>query len=221
MSLFSKDESAVIQGIIEVCRSLHQRNLLAAADGNVSYRISDERILITPSGRNKAFLTERDMAIITLDDRVIEGQPSSERLMHLAVYERCPKARAVVHAHPPTAIAWSIASPEMTELPAQALPEVILAAGRIPIVPYARPSTRAMGTNLYPFLPEHRLFVLARHGGLCWGESLMEAYNGMERLEHAALILKLAKELGGLHPLAPEELQALRELRAKNGEKIL
>jgi len=49
----------------------------------------------------------------------------------------------------------------------------------------------------------------------------MEAYNGMERLEHAALILKLAKELGGLHPLAPEELQALRELRAKSGEKIL
>lgn len=221
MSLFSKDESAVIRGIIEVCRSLHQRNLLAAADGNVSYRISDERILITPSGRNKAFLTERDMAVITLDDRVIEGQPSSERLMHLAVYERCPKARAVVHAHPPTAIAWSIASPEMTELPAQALPEVILAAGRIPIVPYARPSTRDMGTNLYPFLPEHRLFILARHGGLCWGESLMEAYNGMERLEHAALILKLAKELGGLHPLAPEELQALRELRAKSGEKIL
>lgn len=218
---FSSEESAVIEAIIELCRSLHRRNLLAAGDGNISYRLADDRILFTPSGRNKAFVSADDMAVVTLDNRVLIGTPSSERLMHLAVYDRCPKARAVVHAHPPTAIAWSLAHPEMTELPSHALPEVILTAGRIPIVPYARPSTREMGTNLHPFLPANRLFILSRHGGLCWGESLMEAYNGIERLEHASTILKLAKELGGAPPMPEAELSALRELRAKLGEKIL
>lgn len=221
MIQLSNEERAVVDQIIELCRNLHRRNLLAAGDGNISYRVSDDRILFTPSGYNKAFINADDMALVTLDNRVLAGNPSSERLMHLAVYERCPQARAVVHAHPPTAIAWSLANPDMTELPADTLPEVILAAGRIPIVPYARPGTREMGTNLFPFLPERRLFILSRHGGLCWGESLMEAYNGIERLEHSSTILKLAKELGGLPPIPADELQALRELRAKLGEKIL
>ena len=117
--------------------------------------------------------------------------------MHLAVYRSCPEARAVVHAHPPTAIAWSLARPGLDFLPSDALPEVILAAGSIPFVPYARPGTAAMGEVLAPFLPENRLMVLARHGALAWGGTLEEAHNGMERLEHACQILKAAGELGG------------------------
>ena len=141
--------------------------------------------------------------------------------MHLAVYKACPEARAVVHAHPPTAIAWSLAHPELTCLPCDALPEVILAAGAIPFVPYARPGTAAMGEQLVPFLPEHRLLILARHGALAWGETLEEAYNGLERLEHACQILKSAHELGGARPLPAPELKALRAARARGGRRLL
>ena len=146
----------------------------------------------------------------------MSGNPSGERLMHLEIYRRCPEARCVVHAHPPTAVAWSLARPEWTVLPADALPEVILAAGRIPIAPYARPGTLAMGEVLAPLLPEHRLMILARHGALCWGESLEEAVGGIERLEHVCTMLKLAHDLGGARPLPTDEIEALRRMRTGN-----
>lgn len=211
----------VSSGIVETCRRLHARNMLAAADGNVSFRVHDDEIWITPTGLNKGFIEVKDLAVITLDNRVLRGNPSGERLMHLEVYRRCPQARAVVHAHPPTAIAWSVARPELTELPANSLSEVILAVGRVPIAPYARPGTARMGEVLAPFLPESRVMILARHGALSWGESLDEAYNGMERLEHVSQILKNASDLGGLSDLPPGELEYLRELRKKLGPKTL
>jgi L-fuculose-phosphate aldolase len=207
--------------IAAVCKRLNQKNYLASADGNVSFRISDREILITPSGVNKADLDPSQMARITIEDEILSGIPSSERKMHLEVYRRCPKAKAVVHAHPPTAIAWSIARPDLRELPADCMSEVILAVGRIPIVPYARPGTSQMGEVLAPYLPASRVMILARHGAISWGEDLDEAYNGMERLEHSALILKTAHDLGGLTSLAPEEISVLREMRKKLGERTL
>ncbi len=215
------DETSELQRVCDACRRLHQRNLLAAADGNISLRLSEGRLAMTPSGVNKSTLRPEDMAFLSLDGTIHSGTPSSERAMHLAVYRRCPQARVVVHAHPPTAIAWTLARPDLAELPSDALPEVILAAGRIPIVPYARPGTEAMGSALEPFLPGHRLLLLARHGALAWGESLEEAVNGIERVEHSALILKTALELGGAKPLPEDELRALHALRSKSGPRLL
>jgi L-fuculose-phosphate aldolase len=215
------DLRAVGAEVCEVCRWLHARNLLAAADGNLSVRLADGRIAITPAGVSKARLLPDQMAILTLDGAVLVGQPSSERLMHLAVYSACPDARAVVHAHPPTAIAWTIAQPDRAELPGDVLPEVMLGVGAIPIVPYARPGTAAVGTALTPYLPHHRALILARHGVVCWGESLVEAYNGVERIEHAAQILKSAHELGALTALPAAEVAALGRVRAAIGPRIL
>jgi L-fuculose-phosphate aldolase len=169
----------------------------------------------------KAKVRLEDLAHLTLEGEILSGRPSSERAMHLAIYRAVPEAKAVVHAHPPTAIAWSLARPELKELPADGLPEVILAAGRIPIVPMAIPGTEAMGTNLLPFLPAHRLLILARHGGLCWGEHLDEAVGGLERLEQVADILWKAETLGGAKPLSASNLADLRALRGRIGPKIL
>lgn len=222
--------SSIETKILEICKALHQRNLLAAADGNISYRLSDQEILITPTGQTKAFMDQKEVAVITLDNKIIRGNPSSERLMHLEIYKKCPEAKAVVHAHPPTAIAWSIAFSGLQEIPYSELPEAILAAGKIPIVPYARPGTEDMGKNLLPFLPESRLMILARHGAVCWGQDLDEAYRGLERVEHICQILKSAMELkksaspelGNLNQILPDsEIQALFELRKKIGPKIL
>jgi L-fuculose-phosphate aldolase len=215
------DRLKIANEIVEVCRALNARNFLAAADGNVSVRLSETEIMITPAGQNKSRTSPNDMAIITLAGEVISGNPSSEKLMHLEIFRQCTKARAVVHAHPPTAIAWTIARPDLKELPAECMSELILALGRIPVVPYARPGTKEMGTNLHPFLPSCRALILARHGALSWGEDLQEAYNGMERIEHSALILKTAHDLGGLTTLPEQEVLALRELRKSLGERTL
>lgn len=211
----------VAEQIVKVCIRLHQRNMLAAADGNISYKISDNEILITPSGIAKAFMDVSEMAVINLKGEVLKGNPSSERLMHLEVFRTCAKAKAIVHAHPPTTIAWSIAQPELKKLPSDCLSEVILATGDIPFVPYARPGTEQMGLVLKPYLPQHRALILRSHGALAWGESLDEAYRGMERIEHSAQILQTAKQLGGLHSLPQEEIEYLYELRKKIGEVLL
>jgi L-fuculose-phosphate aldolase len=214
-------EAAARSQIVDVCRRLYARNLLAASDGNVSIRLDDGQILITPSGRQKGFITPEEVAITDLEGKAIAGKPSGEQAMHLHIYRTCPQARAVVHAHPPHAIAWSLARPELRELPAEAFSEVILGCGRIPIVPYARPTTDAMGTELNPFLKVARAMILARHGAVCWGESAEEALNGMERLEHAAYILWIAESLGGAKPLPSSEIEVLRGMRAKMGDRLL
>ena len=213
--------SNVKNEILEICRKLNAKNMLASADGNVSFRISNQEIIITPTGKNKASIQAEDLAVINLDNQILGGKPSGERLMHLEVYRRCPLAKAVVHAHPPIATAWSIAFPKHKELPAECISELILAVGSIPIVPYVRPGTAAMGEALRPFLPKSRVMILGRHGALSWGEDLSEAYNGMERLEHSALVLKAAIELNGLSYLAKKEVKALRELRKSLGDRTL
>lgn len=207
--------------MIRYCQALHAKNMLAAGDGNVSVRIDAETILITPTGVPKAFIEVEDIAVVTLDNKILAGNPSSERLMHLEVYKKCEQARAVVHAHPPTAVAWTVACPELSELPSECLSEVILATGAIPFVPYARPGTLDMGTVLHDYLPQHRAMILRRHGALTWGESLRESYMGMERIEHSAEILWRAKSLGGLSSLPEAEVAYLRDLRKKIGDKLL
>lgn len=213
--------TAPLQALLDAARALHARGLLAAGDGNLSVRMDDGRIAMTSRGVPKAQVRLEDLAFLALDGSVLSGNPSSERAMHLAVYRAVPEARAVVHAHPPTAIAWSLARPDLGELPSDSLPEVILAAGRIPIVPMAIPGTEAMGAALLPFLPAHRLLVLARHGGLAWGESMQEAAGGMERLEQVAEILWKAEALGGAKPLAESDLAELRALRETLGPRLI
>jgi L-fuculose-phosphate aldolase len=207
--------------IVVVCQRLYEKDLLAGADGNVSVRVDDNLILITPTGVHKAFMQPQDLCLVTLDNQILHGKPSSERLMHLAVYRKEPGAKAIVHAHPPTAIAWSIARPELKALPEDCMSEVILAMGTVPVVPYARPGTLEMGTVLESYVTHHRVMVLSRHGGLSWGETLAEAHRGMERLEHVAKILKSSHELGGLTSLHPMEVAALMQIRLGQGPTTL
>jgi L-fuculose-phosphate aldolase len=207
--------------ILEVCQRLHRRNMLAAADGNISVRLSDDLIMITPSGISKAFMKAEDMVLMNLRGDPLQGVPSSEKLMHLTVFLKCPQAKCVIHAHPVTATAWSIAQPHLDKLPSEALSEVILATGGIPFVPYARPGTQDMGDVLKTFLPQHRALILRRHGALAWGESIEEAYRGMERIEHSAQVLMAAHQLGGITSLPDSEIQYLFEMRKKIGETLL
>ncbi|SER06445.1 L-fuculose-phosphate aldolase [Nitrosomonas sp. Nm51] len=211
----------ICEEIITAARRLHQKNMLAAADGNISCRVTGNKVLITPSGVSKAFMTPEEMALVSLDNKTLQGKPSSEKIMHLEVYRLCPEAKAVVHAHPPTAIAWTVARPELAFLPSHAVSEVILACGDIPFVPYARPGTQAMGDNLKQFLPQHRALILSRHGALTWGESLDEAWMGMERIEHSSEILWKAHVLGGLTFLPDEEVLALKAIRQRIGDRLL
>lgn len=207
--------------IVEISQRLHKMDCLAACDGNISVRVAEDKILITPSTRPKAFITEKEIVQMDLKGYSQNGIPSSEKQMHLSVYHTAPQAKAVIHAHPPAAIAWSIAHPDLKELPCDSCSELILALGKVPIVPYARPGTAEMGTNLKKYLPETKVMILSRHGSLTWGENIEEAYFGQERLEHSAKLLMYASYINKLHPLPEEEVKVLQQMRKKIGNKIL
>ena len=195
--------------------------MLAACDGNISYRCDDGSILITPSGKPKFLLSEDDIAVVDIDGSVLCGKPSSEMLMHLEVYKMREDTRAVIHAHPPTAVAYSIAHPDAQEIPGKSFSELILAVGKLPIVPFQMPGSLEMGTALHPFIESHKVLVLARHGALSFGEDLIEAYNGMERLEHSCEILLKAESFGAVTELDEQTINKLHVIREKIGNKTL
>ena len=216
-----RSEQQIREDIIKTAVMLHQKNMLAACDGNISYRCDDNTILITPSGKPKFLLDSDDFAIVDMGGGVIAGQPSSEMLMHLEVYRQRPDARAVIHAHPPTAIAYSIAHPDAKEIPGKSFSELILAVGKLPVVPFQMPGSPAMGTALRPFIRGHKVMVLARHGAISFGDDLIEAYNGMERLEHSCEILLRAAGFGAVTELDEDTIDKLHAMRKQIGDKTL
>lgn len=198
--------------IVLVCRRLHDRGLIAGPDGNVSVRLTPDRIVVTPSGLSKIDVEEHDLVELSLDGTTVSGEraPSSEVAMHLAAYRARPDVHAVVHAHPPVATGFSVAGESITD---GVLPEVILQVGSVPLVPYATPGTDAVPDAMAPFLPDHDAFLLANHGATTLGRTLGEAHQRMESLEHAASILLTARHLGRVNALDASAVAALERGR--------
>jgi len=195
--------------MVAVCRRLQQLGLVTATDGNVSCRAGDA-LLVTPSGSVKGALRPKDLLLVDLEGRLLEGhgRPSSELKMHLLVYRRRPDVNAVVHAHPPVATALTLAGLAFT---AEALPEVWLTLGPVPTAPYATPSTKEVPAAIEALVADHQALLLERHGSLCFGRDLAQAYMRTEKLEQAARVLFIAHELRGVPAsvLGAEALAAL------------
>jgi L-fuculose-phosphate aldolase len=206
------DRASAATAIARVCRRLYERGLVAGPDGNVSVRLGDDTILVTPSGLSKVDVIPDDLMIVSLEGRVLAGtrRPSSELRMHLRIYARRPDVRAVVHAHPPTATGFAVAGEGFV---APVLPEVILQMGAIPLVPYVTPGTDALADSFEPLLDHHDAFLMANHGATTVGPTLEVAHQRMESLEHAAKILLTARLLGRVNELSAADVTALRSSR--------
>lgn len=205
--------------LLASCKRLHASGMITAADGSISYRFSNSSIVITPSDNPKHELGVRDLARIDSENTIISGDPSLDRELHLAIYKSCRRAMAVIHAHPATAIAYTIANPEQRFLSMESTAEGIFALGAVPIVPYALPTSESAAQLLREFLPKHRVLILARQGVIAWGEDLQEAEQGIERVEHIAKVLLAAKQFGGITNLPASELDELRALRKELGDR--
>src|SRR3989337_1743766 len=106
-----QSEEKLRADIVEVGRRMYARGYTASNDGNISARLDDRRLLMTPKSVCKGFMTPEMLCITDLDGRKLVGErdPSSEMQMHLEVYRQRPDVRAVVHAHPPTATGFAVA----------------------------------------------------------------------------------------------------------------
>ena len=200
-------ESALREDIVRFCRLLHQRGYLAANDGNVSARLDGQRLLVTPSGVHKGFLEPADLVVVDLEGRQLSGTaaPTGELSLHLRALAARPDAQAVVHAHPPLAIALSLTKRRLDGV----LPEVTLSLGRLQVVPYARPLSDQLARAVATALDASDAVILERHGTVAVGRTVAEAYGLTERLEHAAQVLSSAYLLGSPRPVPEGEQRAL------------
>ena len=202
--------------IVECGRILYERGLTTANDGNISIRLDERRVLLTPSGLCKGRMSPEDLLIVDFDGRVLvpaadsELHPSSETPMHLEAYRLRPDIRAVLHAHPVFATALTVAG---MSLPDDVLPEVALTMGAVPVTAYAAPSSEEDAAVIRDLLPNHDALLLRQHGSLTIGRNLDEALIHLERIEHVAQVYWRAKMLGEVKRIPPEEMEKLRNWR--------
>ena len=205
----SPDSGAALRGeVLEVCRRLWTRGLIAGRDGNVSARLPDGNILVTPAGLAKQDCAEEDLVVVSLEGEHRAGTraASTELGVHLRVYSRRPDVHAVVHAHPPVATGFALAG---ETLPADALPEIVLGLGPVALVHYETPGTPALADAMEPHLARHQAYLLASHGAVTVGPTVAVAYERMESLEHTARIVLAARLLGRVNTLSPAHIEAL------------
>ena len=201
------------EAVCRVGKLLYDRGYVAANDGNISVKVAENRLLITPSGVSKGRMTPEMLLVTDLDGTVIEGNrhPSSEGKMHLEVYRGRPDVNAVVHAHPPVSTAFAVCR---RGLETPYLSELVAGLGQVPCTPsFAMLSTEEVPQSVRPYLADHNALLLANHGALAWGGDLWEAFDRLETVEHTAKIVLNAQLLGGGIPLTEEEVVRLQGLR--------
>jgi L-fuculose-phosphate aldolase len=205
-------ETKLRDELILASKDLHACGYTPGTSGNLSVRLSAERVLATPTGCSKSRIGTGDLIVVDMESRQLEGtrHVTSEIDMHLAIYKARPDVQAVVHAHPVFATAFACSGLALDQ---PLCAEVVMALGSIPLAPYATTGTCAVAKALAPFLPGHDAVLLANHGVVTYGHSLTDALMKMETVEHFAQICIAVRQLGGGALIAGEDMTAL--LRAR------
>jgi len=200
--------------IVRYGRTLHERGLVAAMDGNLSVRLKGDQILVTPTCVSKGNMRAADMVVVDMEGQRVSGRRNvtSEIGMHLLIYRMRPDIQAIVHAHPPTATGFAAAGIALTQ---PLVCEVVMGLGCIPLARYGTPGTSELARTLEPFVPHYDAILMSNHGVVAYGDTLERAYMKMETVEHFAQIALVTHLLGRQQPLQEVEVQKLLVARAK------
>ena len=215
-------EDALREEIVRIGRLLYDRGLIVATDGNISARLDETHVLCTPSGLCKGMMTPDQLIVVDMGGRMVRrwtgtnrgAHPTSEMGMHLEAFRQRADIGGVVHAHPPTTVALSIAGISLTTC---MLPEVIVNLGLVPTTEYATPASDENVRAIRDLIGGHDGIVLKRHGALTVGRDPWEAYLRLESLEQVARITLILEQLGKGEPLAPDQVEKLLAQRQKAG----
>jgi L-fuculose-phosphate aldolase len=198
--------------IVRYGKMLYERGFIAATDGNISARLDETRLLITPTCMCKGMMSEDDLVIVDMNGRKLEGvrNTSSEVAMHLLIYRIRPDIRGIVHAHPPTATGFAAAGIALDQ---PLISEIVLTLGAVPLAPYGCPGTEELSETLRPFVPEHDAILMANHGVVAYADELERAFMHMETVEHLAKISLVTRTLGHQNVLDADEVKKLTAIR--------
>ncbi len=197
--------------IAEAARRLAGLGLVAGSSGNVSVRLPSEEgrelMAITPMGRPYDMLQAEDVVVVDHEMEAVEGElaPSSESLLHVAVYRRRPEVGAVIHTH---AVYSSVAAVAGLEVPPIIDEMVVAIGGPIRVSEYAFPGTAELADNVCEALGERNAALMGNHGAVGVGRDLREAVDACVLTERAAQIFVLSSLLGEAGVLPKEVVEA-------------
>lgn len=194
--------------IVMIMQRIYKKGLTTTSGGNLSIRDRDGNVWITPGGTDKGTLTRDDIVMISPEGSVSGiHNPSCELPFHMSVYKRRPDIHAVLHAHSPALVAFSIAK-KKTDI--SLLPNIERICGILKMSEYALPGSTALGENISSEFNEGINIVFMEKHGVCIGaENLFEAFMKFETVEFAANLEITAKRTGRLrHPAANETITA-------------
>ncbi len=207
------NEQELREAIIQVGEILYRSGLLIANDGNISVKMSDGNILITPTGVCKGRISTQDLLVIDRNGQVIKPaadatlKTTSEQPMHLEVYRQRPDVRAVIHTHLAYANALAISKGEIRM---DVIPEAAMTLGEVPVTGFALPSSPENADAIRELIKDHDVLIIRNHGSLAVGKDLDQALIHTERLEHVCKTLVYAELLGNVNVLPDEILEKIR-----------
>jgi L-fuculose-phosphate aldolase len=199
------EAEALRDEIIVVGRKLWERQYVDGNGGNISVRLGEKFLLCTPTMMSKRDMVPADICLSDLDGNILAGDRmrTSEVLLHLAIYKANPRARAVVHCHPPHATAFAMTG---------SLPPIGL------IAPYETPGTQAFAETVLPFVEEHNTILLSNHGIVCWSDTVTHAEWLVETFENYCKTYLIAQQIGRpLNFLSENKIDELLLLKQRMG----
>lgn len=210
MTAVISEETRMRDSICAVGKSLFDRGLTAGSTGNISARLGDGRLLMTPTNASLGTLDPGRLSLFDADGTHVAGdRPTKEAFLHRCMYCERLGANAVVHLHSTHAVAVSILADTDPEDALQPLTAYYaMRVGRLPLVPYYAPGDEALAVAVKQEARRVHAVLLANHGPVVAGRSLLDAQYAMEELEETA---KLHLMLHGraVRPLSRAEADRL------------
>lgn len=181
--------------LVRIARLIYERGYNVSIDGNLSVRLSEDELLMTPSGQHNGFLRPEDLVVVDPKGRLVRGErpPTSEFRLHTALYARRPEVQSVVHIHSPFAVAASLAGIDLAKAWVTVAP--------VPTTRYARISSEQSPEAVEPFADDYNWAILPRHGTVAWANSPWDAFLRVEGLEHYAKVVVAAQSAGPIEPM--------------------
>lgn len=192
--------------IIEIMSRIYSGGMTTTSGGNISIREETGDLWITPASVDKGVLAPRDIVCIRSDGSV-EGvhKPSSEFPIHRAIYRNRPDLNAIIHAHPPALVSFSI----VRQVPdTSVIPQAQHVCGPVGYAPYKLPGSEALGESIADqFSEKYNAVIMENHGTVVGGSTLQRAFQRFETLEFCARTIIKAREIGRVHRLSETQIQ--------------
>ena len=213
----SFEADALRDEIIRTGRKLWERQYVDGNGGNISCRVGSDYVLCTPTMISKRDMEAADICLSDLSGHIVAGDKprTSELLLHLEIYRANPRARAVVHCHPPYATAFSLTG---TVPPVGIISEYEIFIGPAALARYETTGTQAFAETVIPFVQDHNTILLSNHGVVCWSDTVTHAEWLVEILESYCKTCVIAGQIGRpLTPIPDRKLQEILALKQRLG----